>query len=446
MKKIAIAILSLMTVSAVAGLNASAQGKYGATPEDSIECVKYLSYYKEYYKQKSYDDALPNWRKAYQLCPPQASQNLFLDGATLLRRVITKNMKNTLYKDALVDSLMTLHDQRAANYPANAEAALNAKGTDMFNYIKDDSKRLYAGYSDIIAKNGPASKPTFYLYNFNAAVDLYNGGTMTVEDILNLYQSSMEGLEKVTVKTDADKEALAKVKTDLESLFISSKVASCDDLISLFTPRYDADPNNLDLVSKIVKMMSTAEGCLDNDLYLNAVTSMYKLDPSYTSAYFLYKLNSSRGNADEAVKYLEEAIAYEESDDAQDGDYNLELATYCYKNNMNAKAFDAAKKAVELTPANAGRAYMLMGTIWGSTRCSGNEIEVRAPYWVAVDYLQKAKAADETLAEEANRLISSFSSYFPNTGDAFMYGFNNGDSYTVNCGGLRATTTVRTQK
>ncbi len=87
-----------------------------------------------------------------------------------------------------------------------------------------------------------------------------------------------------------------------------------------------------------------------------------------------------------------------------------------------------------------------MGQIWGSTVCGGNEIERRAPYWVAVDYLQKAKAADESLTEDANKLISSYAAYYPATAEAFMYDIQNGQSYTVSCGGMRATTTVRTQK
>jgi uncharacterized protein YxeA len=56
MKKITIAILTLLL--SVSG-SLFAQGKYG---KDSAECLKYLSYYREYYKQKAYDDALPNWR------------------------------------------------------------------------------------------------------------------------------------------------------------------------------------------------------------------------------------------------------------------------------------------------------------------------------------------------------------------------------------------------
>ena len=101
---------------------------------------------------------------------------------------------------------------------------------------------------------------------------------------------------------------------------------------------------------------------------------------------------------------------------------------------------------MELDPSYTGKVYMIMGTIWGSTSCGGNEIERRAPYWVAVDFMVKAKNADPTLAEDANNYIRQYSAYFPQTAEAFMYDIIDGQSYTVSCGGLRATTTVRTQK
>ena len=59
--------------------------------------------------------------------------------------------------------------------------------------------------------------------------------------------------------------------------------------------------------------------------------------------------------------------------------------------------------------------------------------------------MNKAAAADATLSEEARRLSGSYSVYFPNTGDAFMYGLVKGQSYTVNCAGMSAVTTVRTK-
>ena len=60
--------------------------------------------------------------------------------------------------------------------------------------------------------------------------------------------------------------------------------------------------------------------------------------------------------------------------------------------------------------------------------------------------MNKAKAHDPSLEAEANRYIGKYSRYFPQAAEAFMYDVTNGQSYTVVCGGMRATTTVRTVK
>ncbi len=440
MKKTLSAIFAVLTL--FAGTNLFAQGKYGA---DSAECIKYLSYYQEYYKQKNYDEALPSWRQAYKLCPPQASQNLFIHGATLLKRAIQQTAKTPDLQKAVIDSLITLYDVRAEAYPKNRETALNNKGLDLNNYVKNDPQRLYNEYTKIINELKENTKPSLFLFQLNSAISLFQDGKLNAEDIINLYQSSSETLGKVKTSSAADAEQLTNIKTDVESLFASSKVASCDNLLALFTPRFQADPENLDVVSNIVKLMGGTEGCQDNDLFLNAVTNLYKLDPSASSAYYLFKLNSARGNVDDAIKYIEQAINSDETDATTDGEYYYNLAAFCFKNGQSSKAFSAAQKAIDLNPEFTGKAYFLMGTIWGSVSCGGNEIERRAPYWVAVDYLQKAKAADESLTEDANRLIGQYSSYYPQTADAFMYDLTKGQSYTVSCGGMRATTTVRTQ-
>ena len=440
MKKLSLVIAA---VAVLLGTNAFAQGKYGA---DSAECIKYLSYYKEYFKQKNYDESLPSWRKAYKICPPTASQNLLIDGTTLLRRLVTKNAKNPEYKAALLDSLLTIHDVRAQYYPKYAVTSLNNKAVDVSNYLKDDSRRAYDIYTSVIEANGKNTKPTVYIFAFNSALELYNAGKMDAASLISLYQDYMDLIDGTNPAKESDKEQLASVKADLESLFISSKVASCEDLIALFTPRYEANPTDNTLVSNIVKIMSITEDCTDNDLYLKAVTSMHKNNPTYTSAYFLYRVNSSHGLKDEAVKYLEEAISYPDCSEAQKGEYNYELATYCFKNGMSAKAFAAAQLAATQNSEYTGKAYFLIANIWGSTVCGGDDVARRAPYWVAVDYLQKAKNADPSLAEEANKLIGSYASYYPQTAEAFMYDVTDGQSYTVSCGGMRATTVVRTQK
>lgn len=441
MKKIILCLLIALVI--LPGLNlASAQGKYGA---DSAECIKYLSYYKEYFKQKNYNDALPNWRKAYTLCPATANQNMLIDGTTLMRQLISKNSRNAIYKEALIDTLMTIHDTRAQYYPKYAVTAMNNKGLDMNLYIKDNPKKLYEGYTEIIEKNGSKSKPQILLFNINAAIELYNSGLLDSETIITIYENSTDILEKIAPKTESEKNMVDKIKEDIENLFISSKVASTESLVQLFTPRLEAEPENLALAQNIVKMLSITDGGTDTDLFLDAVNTMHRLDPSYMSAYYLYKLHSGRGETDLAIKFIEQAIAYEESDANTDAGYYFELAAYSFKNGKSAKAFNAAKEAAKSVEYE-GKANFLMGQIWGSQVCKGNEIETRAPYWVAVDYMMKAKAADESLATEANNYIAQYSRYFPQKAEAFMYGVEDGNAYTVSCGGMVATTRVRTQQ
>ena len=289
MKKI---VLTLLAITMVFAGNLFAQGKYGA---DSANCIKYLSYYKEYFKQKNYDQALPNWREAYRICPPTANQTM------------------------LIDSLMVLHDQRVENYPKYASTALNNKALDLSNYITDPAV-LYEGYNKIIESNGTAVKTSVLLFDLNAAIKLYQDGKIGAEEVINTYQRNLDLLAEIKPKTDIEAGQNDKVKADLEGLFITSNVASCDNLVSLFTPRFEANPEDISVVSNIVSMLNKTEGCTDNELFLKAVTAMHKLDPSYKSAYFLYRLNSSKGNVSDAIAYLEQAIEYPESDMATDGE------------------------------------------------------------------------------------------------------------------------------
>ena len=442
MKKIAI-FVCLAAVSLFTCSKLSAQGKYGP---DSTECIKYLSYYTEYYKQKNYESALPNWRKAYSLCPPTARYSLLSDGTTLLRNLINKNAANPVYKEQLIDSLMTIYNQRVEFWPKYATSSMNNKALDMYNYLKDEPMKLYEGLNEIVDKLGKNTRSNIFLFQLNTAVDLYKNGQLDPESVINVYENSIKYLGEVAPKNDVEKRNIEKTIADIEGLFIMSQVASCDNLIALFGPRVEANPDDLDLAKNVVKMMSKTEGCTDNDLFLKSVTTMYAKEPSATSAYYLYRLNAGRNDFDTAVKYMEEAINSDETDAAADAGYLYELATYCIKNGNNSKAYSSVQKAIELDPSLAGKGYMLMGTIWGSLVCPGNEIEKRAQYWVAVDFMIKAKNADETLAEDANNYIRQYSNYFPQTAEAFMYDFTDGQSYTVSCGGMRATTTVRTQK
>lgn len=441
MKKLALLIFAF-AFSVFMSNTVSAQGKYGA---DSAECLKYLSYYKEYYKQKNYEDALPNWRKAYALCPPTCMYTLLSDGTTLLRRQISKTTTSAEYKELLIDSLMTLYKQRVELWPKYRTASLNNQALDMYNYMKDRPVDLYNGLSEIIALNKEKTKPNIFLFHFNTACELYQEGKLEAEMILKHYDIAVETLESIVPKNDIEAKLIAKTMEDVQSIFIQSNVANCEDVINLFTPRFEAAPTDLNLAKNIVRMLQVTEGCSDNDLYLNAVNVIYANEPSHTSAYYLFRLYASKGDIENAEKYITEAISSDDSDPDTDAEYYYNFAKFCADNGQNSKAYQAATSAVELSDLYDGKAYYLIGSIWANTPCGGNEISSRAKFWVATDFMIKARNADPSLTEDANRAIGQYSAYYPKTEDAFMYNLQRGQGYTVSCGGMRSSTTVRTR-
>ncbi len=435
MKKLALVILAT-----VLGVSASAQGKYG---KDSAECIKYLSYYSEYVKQNNLVEAAPFWRTAMSLCPPTANQNLLINGQKILRREVV-NEKDPSRRQQLIDSLLWLNDIRAEYYPKYFNKALDNKAIDIINFYKGDKQAGYGMLDGIVSKIGGDCSPAVYVNYLQYAVDLYKEQKMSADDVLACYT-------RIAGYLDGSKRAdVASARSGVEQVFIDSGVASCDNLVALYTPRYESAASDKALLTNMVTMLSKSE-CFDTEIYLKAVESLYAVDPSAKSAYFLYKLYSSRDKNESAAKALSEAIGMLDRTKAEDiatiADYSMELATFYFKKlGHGAKAVELAKTVPDMNPALTGKAYLLIGTVWGSQKCSGNEVEARAPFWVAVDYMNKAKAADESLSEEANNLIAQYRKYFPQQADAFMYDVIDGNSYTVSCNGLRESTVVRTNK
>ena len=439
-------VLFALAFAVIAVFSASAQSTvdYGPNAE---ECKKYISFYSDYFKQKNYDAALPNWRKAYELCPVTARYSILTHGTTLMKYLINKNKLNPQYKDQLVDSLMVIYQQRIDNWPKYKTASLNNYALDLYNYYKDNPKVLYEGLNNAVSQLGADTEAKTFPIYMKVACDLYNEGGIDIESVIATYENSMNFLSQVdTEGNEIKKMTIDKTKSEVEAIFGGSGVANCDNIIAIYTPKFESDPTNVELAKSIASKLAKVEGGLETDLFINTMKVWYENEPSATSAYMLYKLNSSRGDMAEAYKYLEGAIAAEDSDNDTDAGYYFELAVIASKNGDNAKAVEAANKAIEISDTMDGKAYLIIGTIWGSVVCPGNDIEQRAKYWVATDYMNKAKAADASLTEDCNKYISQYKVFYPQTAEAFMYDVTDGQSYTVSCGGMRATTTVRTQK
>ena len=73
MKNLITLFFGLLCMSSFAA-EAIVDSRFGT---DSVQCVRNRSIYREFVKQKNYDDAIQPWSWAYANCP-QSSKNIFI--------------------------------------------------------------------------------------------------------------------------------------------------------------------------------------------------------------------------------------------------------------------------------------------------------------------------------------------------------------------------------
>jgi len=409
----------------------------------SVECQRSVAFYTDYIKVDNFRDAAPIWREALRECPPGVRQSIYVDGIRIFKYLIEQNKDNAQLKNSLIDSMLTMYDLRVEHFPKYAASASMFKVYDMLEYMGNEDQKILESIEKAMEISGDKTDPSLFVIAMQKMTSLYAKGSVTDKQVFDLYSRFSTIVDHQIASNNPD---ASKVKNDLDNLFVASGVANCENIVELFTPRFDANPDDKDLASTIVSLLSSA-GCTTEPLFLRTVETLYNSDPTnYLYIRNLYLLYSAKGDQDNAIKMLEEAIASEQSNDTEDANMLITLANYHLQLENLSKAAETARLAMEKDATVSGRANLILGLVWASVRCTGNEIETRAKYWVAVDYLIRARNADPSLAQEANNYINSYSQYFPAQEEAFMFDIIDGASYTVNCGGMRATTTVRTRK
>jgi len=433
-------ILLISAIFAFSALSGYAQNSLEGL---SKECMLSLQFYTEWMKQGNYAEAAPVWREAFRICPPGKRHSLYVDGQKIFNYLIEKNKDNPQAKKAQIDSLLMMFDLRMQYFPKYAASAAEFKAYEVDKYMSDNDMTVYNALCKAIELGGEKTEPGIVVMAMQRICKLFSAKQMDATKVMEAY-AKFEGIVEAQI---AAKNANAeKAKKDIDNLFATSGVASCANIVELFTPRFEANPEDITLIKTIVKLLSDGN-CTNEELFLKSVQAMHRIEPSYNTAYYLYRLYASNNDHANAIKMLNEAIASEGSNDEQDANWLIELSDYYLRKMENlGKAAENARLAIQKSPTVAGRANLIMGLIWGSLKCTGNEIEIRAKYWVAVDYLIKARNADPSIAEEANRHIQSYSQYFPAQEEAFMFDILDGATYTVNCNGMSATTIVRTRK
>lgn len=417
--------------------------KYGADSAAREACAMHMSLYGQFYKQKNYKDAVVNWRKVFENCP-EASKNTFIRGAAIYKGLI-KDEKDAARRESLIDTLMLIYDQRIAYFKQEG-AVLANKGVDLYTYRE---KKASGEVYEMLKKSCELEKGEqgagVATVMLQAAVDQYREEAIDGAEVISAYELAASTIELAMAnnksivesgdakKAPAAQKELENLEVDLknvEALFSESGAATCDALIAIFGAKYDAMKDDVEWLKKVTKLLDKAE-CNSAPLFANASEALYALEPSALAARNLARLFLAKQDMPKAATYYSNACDLEEDPMAK-SQYYYEWSQVVFTQKNFSKVRELANLALKNNPNN-GKAYIAIGKAYAADAKSiGQEqVEHNAVYWAAVDKFNKAKQVDSSCEAEANDLISTYKKYFPNKEEAFMFGINEGETYTV---------------
>ncbi len=413
--------------------------KYGSTPEDSLTCLENTSLYKEFYKQKNYVDARGPWAKAVAVCP-KSSKNLYIKGATMYKNFIAKE-KDEAKKLLLVDTLMWIYDTRIVNYGQKGNV-LGRKGVDLARFDKSKAKEAYDMLAESFELEGNKSKKAVITTYYQIAEKLVKKKELETTVLFELFPK----LQAVIVhniqsaKSEADKSKWLNVAAICEQIF--SKYAGCPELLEIYTPKFEANPTDTNVLVQIIAFFSKSD-CTSEELFLKASMSLDKIKPSAISKFGIGRSLLKKERFSEAIGYFKQAAELSETKVGKINSYKyIALTQFNLKKYASAKSY--ALKMIALDPNNAD-GYMIIGDayMYGSRTVGENSCEQAGGYWAAPAKYAKAKALNPELASKANKKIASCKEQYPKKADCFFY--NIVDGQTLHIGGwINEDVTVHT--
>lgn len=417
------------------GVATPAADKFGSNPD---QCKMNLSLYSEFYKQKNYVDALVPWRWVFTNCPA-SSKNMYIHGGNIIEYQI-KKAKDAAVKEKYIDTLLMVYDQRI-KYFGQEGFVLGRKGVDLFKYRENDVQTAYDYLYKSLQTQGKKTEAAVLLTLMQTTILLNKDGKVTKEVGVENYAKISDAID-AQILEKPDNENLTKAKQSIDELFANCPFSDCEALINTFTPKFTQNPTDATLLKNITRLLDK-KNCTDSQLFFDASEKLYEIEPSAEAALNMGRMARKKNEFSKASKFYLQAIEAQTDAEAK-AQYYLELADLNFKDlNQYQQARTYALKALELK-SNLGKAYLIIGLAYASSTktCGDNDCTQRAVYWVAVDKFIKAKNVDPSVAEDANRLISTYSSNFPGKEACFFYNITEGQSYTVGCW-INETTTVR---
>ena len=251
------------------------QPNFGSDSVQIKNCRQNLSLYSEYLKQENWNDAARFWSKTQSFCP-KYKPNLYENGLYIYKKIAKiKAKEKSPEKQLYVDSVYAVFDMWEENFGTCYKIHKKKASFIMSLDAQKNFSLAYSLYEGVFV-NAPEITSYSDIKYFTYAIKyMFKTGKIDCNKFLELYEL-LSGVCDSNIVNDnkADKYKNVQVFLDNEV----GPCASCDKLEEIFSAKYNANPEDMNLISKIFGMLSNKK-CTESTLYLTLLDKVLN-DPN----------------------------------------------------------------------------------------------------------------------------------------------------------------------
>lgn len=435
----ALMLSGLMFLFLVPVFSLDGKGSNHGSGKDSINYLRTLSFYREFFKIELYEHAIGPWRDLFYYYP-ESSEKLYLDGASMYRSFIEASPEGP-ERDSYIDTLMLIYDQRM-EYFGGAGNVLGRKGSDLFSYGRNNVPQVQEAYLILkrsIEIEGKDSRALVMLNFLSAGATLHRNGKLDADQVIEDYLT----LAGILDQLEAGSSRPVKTRESIDRIMLTEDLLTCEALTRYFTPQFELKKQDKTFLERIASLYA-ASGCLHSEIYLSAAENLYKMAPGPEAAHKLAMLCISRGDYSKAIQYLQMAVFGEHIENETRAEWFYKLAIVSSANGEYCEAIAYAREALAIKK-DLGKAYMALGDAIVASRSSlEDDFDQSAAFWAASDKYERAAGADPSLAAEAKQKLEASKGQYPDKEDLFFRDMKEGDPFRVK-GCINDNTTVRSR-
>lgn len=430
-----IACAALMLVLGAQTRPALAQAGDSAEVSEQDKAIHYSLYYEDF-KNENYESALPNlrWILAYAPNYPRNNDNNY-ERLRTIYAALAEAATDATVKRAYLDSTLAVFD--------SAPVEMKAKGIDFDELIWTVNKgRFIQSHPEL--QDLMNEVPAIYRKAYDldpSRLDAYYYQVI-IQDMIskNQVDETLAFVDEIEPRFQ-DNAEMTEFITAVRNQLIPS---TGPERIAFLESRLAKKPDDLDLIGQLFDLyLKESERAKAQELG----QKLLQMEPSVRTYQLLAKMHLEDGEFNEAIALYEKALALPGADErAKEIYYNMGIAQSQLGRLANART--SFRRALEKDP-NFGAALLAIGDLYATAvqQC-GSTLgrEDRAVYWLVVDTYERAKAADPSVAGQANSKISTYRRYFPTAEDMFFMNWKAGSSWRVDYGcysWIGETTTMR---